>query len=149
MCPWIQIPTTQCGLSTFGSPLLDLQRLPLEEMALRTWLLIAIAANLPNPPTTRTSNSGFLCLDHILFCALQTLLRALDELQTRVQSFSDWGNACLNFGFGKQCLQTGRIGVVLSQQIHGSLETNHTCLCLRDAVVWTASRLTVRRLGTV
>ena len=83
-------------------------------------------------------------------CALiKSCFRFLVRSMTRVQSFSDWGNTCLNLGFGKHYLQTGRIRVVLPQQIHGSLETNHTCLCLHDTVVWTASKLMVRRLGTV
>ena len=69
-----------------------------------------------------------------MFCTLQTLLRTLDELQTRVQSFSDWGQ--------------GVSGPWL-RQAYGSLETNHTCLCFRNEVVRTASRLTLRRLGTV
>ena len=95
MCPWIQIPTTQCGLnlriSSAGSAT------PTGEDG---------AANVASDgnrcfakPLSRATLASCALITSCS-CALQTLLRALDELQTRVQSFSDWGNACLSLGFG-------------------------------------------------
>ena len=38
----------------------------------------------------------------------------------------------LGLGFGEHGLQTGRIKVVVASLVHGSLQTNHSCLCLRN-----------------
>ena len=73
-------------------------QLRLEELAQQTWLPNATVANLPALGQLGLSRSSdFLCLDHILICTLETLLRTLDELQACIQSFSDWGNLGSNW----------------------------------------------------